>query len=80
MPYYLTELYTPKPAWISLGEDGRRDFFDTVGAAMPALSSLGIEPVALGKVDRDRPHSAPQAFSRSGAAPTKQRSTHLSPA
>ncbi len=62
MAHYLTELYTAKPAWLALSQKERQHFFAAVGSAMPALSALGVEPIALGKVDRSRLHSAAQTF------------------
>ena len=62
MAHYLAELYTPKPAWLALTETERQQFFAAIGAAMPALSALGVEALALGKVDRTKAHAAPQTF------------------
>ena len=62
MPHYLAELYTPKPAWLGLSAEERQRFFAAIGSAMPALSSLGVEALALGKVDQTKLHAAPQTF------------------
>lgn len=62
MAHYLAELYTPKPAWLDLTNDERQQFFAAISAAMPALSALGIEALALGKVDQTKLHAAPQTF------------------
>ena len=60
--HYLAELYTPKPAWLALTDTERQQFFAAIGAAMPALSALGVEALALGKVDQTKAHAAPQTF------------------
>jgi len=62
MAHYLAELYSPKPAWLALSQDERKQFFAAVSSAVPALSSLGVEPIALGKVDESKLHSASQTF------------------
>lgn len=62
MTHYLAELYTPKPAWLNLDENERQQFFAAIGSAIPALSALGVEALALGKVDQTNLHSAPQTF------------------
>lgn len=62
MAHYLAELYSPKPAWLALGPDGRRGFFETIGAGMGALSALGVEAVALGETDPAALHAPPQRF------------------
>jgi hypothetical protein len=62
MAYYLTELYTAKPAWRALSSEQRQEFFVSVGAGMPALMALGIEPVTMGKVDGSKLHAAEQTF------------------
>jgi hypothetical protein len=62
MAHYLTELYSAKPAWLALPAQERQQFFATIGAAMPALSALGVQAIALGKVDPSRLHCAPQSF------------------
>ncbi len=62
MAHYLAELYTPKPAWLNLAENERQQFFAGIGSAMPALSALGVEALALGKIDQTKLHSAPQTF------------------
>lgn len=62
MAHYLVELYSPKPAWLALGPEERKGFFDTVGAAMPGLFGLGVEPVALGEIDPGKLYSATQTF------------------
>jgi hypothetical protein len=41
MTHYLAELYSPKPAWLALDQNGRQQFFDAIGAGMGALSALG---------------------------------------
>lgn len=62
MAHYLAELYTPKSAWLDLSDDERQQFFAAIGSAMPALSGLGVEALALGKVDPTKLHAAPQTF------------------
>ncbi|MBN9054585.1 MAG: hypothetical protein BGO06_18350 [Shinella sp. 65-6] len=62
MAHYLAELYTPKQAWLDLPEEQRQRFFAGVGSSMPALAALGVEALALGKVDRSRLHSSEHAF------------------
>lgn len=62
MTHYLAELYTPKSAWLALTGTERQQFFAAIGAAMPALSALGVEALALGKVDQTKAHAAPQTF------------------
>ncbi|WP_225029103.1 DUF6616 family protein [Xinfangfangia pollutisoli] len=62
MPHFLAELYTPKPAWHALSDAQREAFFATIGSALPHLSSLGVEALALGKVDPGKLHSAAQTF------------------
>src|SRR5690606_19614492 len=51
MAHYLAELYSPKPAWLALDQNGRRQFFETIGAGMGALPALGVEANALGQAD-----------------------------
>lgn len=62
MAHYLTELYAAKPAWLALSPQERQQFFNAIGFAMPALSALGVEPLALGKVDQSKLHSATHPF------------------
>ena len=62
MAHYLVELYSPKPAWLALEPRQRKGFFEAVGAAMPALAGLGVEPVAFGETDRSKAHAATQEF------------------
>lgn len=62
MTHYLAELYNAKPAWLELGPEGRQRFFEAIGSAMPVLSGLGVEAIALGRVDPQKLHSAPQTF------------------
>ncbi|WP_026227892.1 DUF6616 family protein [Hoeflea sp. 108] len=62
MAHYLTELYTAKSTWLALSDEQRQQFFASVGAGMPALMDLGIEPVTMGKVDASKLHSAAQTF------------------
>lgn len=62
MAHYLAELYTPKPAWLDLSDAERQEFLAAIGSAMPTLASLGVEALALGKVDQTKPHAAPQTF------------------
>lgn len=62
MAHYLAELYTPKPAWLDLSDDQRQEFLAAIGSAMPALSTLGVEALALGRVDQTKLYSAPQTF------------------
>jgi hypothetical protein len=61
MTHYLTELYTPKPAWLALGQSERQQFFVAIGAGMQALGAMGIESIALGATDATI-HPAPQQF------------------
>lgn len=62
MSYYLTELYSAKPAWLALPDAARHAFFATIGEGMPPLMALGIEPIAMGKIDPSPLHSAPHQF------------------
>ena len=62
MSHYLAELYPPKPAWLDLSGAERQEFFAVIGTAIPALVSLGVEALALGKVDQSKLHCAPQTF------------------
>ncbi len=62
MSHYLAELYSPKPAWLNLDAEARRQFFDGIGAGMGPLMELGIEPLALGKVDAEMLHAPTQQF------------------
>lgn len=62
MAHYLAELYTPKQRWLDLSENERQQFFAGIGSAMPVLSALGIEALALGKVDRSKPHTSRHTF------------------
>lgn len=62
MAHYLAELYTPKQAWLNLTEAERQKFFMRIGAAMPALSELGVEALTLGKVDKSKLHSTHHTF------------------
>lgn len=62
MTHYLAELYTPKPAWLALAPEARQNFFAVIGSAMPQLSALGIEAIALGEIDGSKPHAASQMF------------------
>lgn len=60
--HYLVELYSPKPAWLGLSDAARQDFFLAIGAAMPTLSALGVEPLAFGRADQTKPHAAGQSY------------------
>lgn len=62
MAHYLAELYSPNPAWLALDPTSRDQFFERVGAGMAALSSHGIEAIALGEADGDKLYAAPQQF------------------
>lgn len=62
MTHYLAELYSPKPAWLALDQNGRQQFFDAIGAGMGALSALGVEAIALGETDAATLHAPSQTF------------------
>jgi len=62
MAQYLVELYSPKPAWLALDQNGRRQFFEAVSTGMEILSSLGVEPIALGETDVAALHAPSQKF------------------
>lgn len=62
MAHYLAELYSPKPAWLALDQDGRQQFFDGIGSGMAGLSALGIEAIALGEIDAKVLHAPSQTF------------------
>ncbi|MFV0333835.1 MAG: DUF6616 family protein [Tropicimonas sp.] len=62
MPHYLAETYSPKPAWQALGTAQKQAFFEQVGAGMPALLALGIEPLAFCATDGSKPHAGAEAF------------------
>ncbi|WP_457581295.1 DUF6616 family protein [Ensifer canadensis] len=62
MTHYLSELYTPKQAWLSLDAAARHRFFEAVGHGMAELSGLGVEPIAFGEVDAGKLHAASQSY------------------
>ena len=62
MTHYLAELYSPKPAWLALDRNGRRQFFEAIGSGMGALSALGVEAIALGEADPASLHAPSQKF------------------
>ncbi len=62
MTHYLVELYSPKPAWLALEPQQRKNFFEAVGAAMPALAGRGVEAVAFGEIDSGKAYAATQGF------------------
>lgn len=62
MPYFLAETYSPKPAWQALGPAQKQAFFTKIGAGMPALITLGIEPLAFCATDGTKPHGGAAAF------------------
>ncbi|MBT9247106.1 hypothetical protein KM031_13670 [Gemmobacter fulvus] len=61
MPHYLTELYSPKPAWLALSLAERQSYFASIAEGMGALSALGVEPIAFGETEPSI-HPAPQQF------------------
>ena len=62
MSFFLSELYSPKPSWLALSEDQRRQFFADVGAALSSLFELGVEVIAMGETDFKKTHAAPHTF------------------
>ncbi len=62
MPHYLAELYSPKQAWLNLTAAERQQFLEKVGAAMPALASLGVEAISLGQINKEKLHSSEHQF------------------
>ena len=49
--HYLAELYTPTPAWLSLSQTARQQFFEAIGTGMANLAPPRVEPIALGGTD-----------------------------
>ncbi|RDL50135.1 hypothetical protein BLJAPNOD_01252 [Ensifer sp. M14] len=62
MTHYLSELYTPKQAWLALDPAGRHRFFEAVGSGLADLSRVGVEPIAFGEVDAGTLRAAPHAY------------------
>lgn len=62
MPYYLAELYTPKPAWRALSAARKQELFERIGGGMPALLGLGVEPLAFCAADGGKPHAGTERF------------------
>ena len=62
MAHYLAELYSPKPTWLALDQNGRRRFFETVGAGMGPLTALGVEALAFGETEAETLHAPDQKF------------------
>lgn len=62
MTHMLVELYTPKPAWLSLDAGEREAFFAKVGQGMGAITALGIEPVAFGDAEPDVAYGTHRRF------------------
>lgn len=62
MPYYLSELYTPKQAWLSLDAAERHAFFEAVASGLSDLTKLGVEPLAFGETDTSTLHAAPYGY------------------
>lgn len=62
MAYYLTELYTPKPAWQALNMQSRQKFLANVQQGMSALAGMGIEAISFGAVDSSWQHASKHAF------------------
>lgn len=62
MPHYLSELYTPKQAWLSLDAAERQNFFEAVGSGLADLAELGVEPLAFGEVDAGTLRAAPYRY------------------
>ncbi|MGL4859244.1 MAG: DUF6616 family protein [Enterobacteriaceae bacterium] len=62
MAYYLTELYTVKPAWESLPSEQRQEYLQQIGAGLTQLLATGIEVLSMGEVERDHIYSASQQF------------------
>lgn len=51
MSHYLVELYSPNDAWKALPAEQREQFLSGIQAAMGALSSVGVEVLAMSDVD-----------------------------
>lgn len=62
MPHYLSELYTPRQAWLSLDAVERHSFFEAVGNGLADLAELGVEPLAFGEVDAAVLHAAAHRY------------------
>lgn len=62
MAHCLIELYSPKPAWLTLDRAARTRFFAAVETGMADLSGLGIEPIAFGETEAGTRHAAAQLF------------------
>lgn len=62
MTHYLAELYSPKPAWLTLHPEDRQRFFETIGAGMAKLSAIGVEALAFGETDGAIVHAPSQRF------------------
>lgn len=62
IPYYLTELYSPKDTWMALSKKEKESFFQTVGEGMAALLPLGITVITMGKVDQSKLYPTKETF------------------
>lgn len=60
--HYLTELYIPKPKWLTLDLSERRKFFEKIRDGMTALSNYGVEAIAFGKIESGDQNAAPYQF------------------
>jgi hypothetical protein len=60
--HYLAELYSPKPAWLTLDQPDRHRFFEKIGAGMGALSAIGVEAIMFGEAEAAVVHAPSQRF------------------
>ncbi|MFE8585861.1 DUF6616 family protein [Sphingomonas sp. NCPPB 2930] len=62
MTHHLTELYSPKPAWLALDQLDRQRFFEKIGAGMAALSVISVEAIAFSEAEAAVVHAPSHRF------------------
>jgi hypothetical protein len=60
--YLMIEAWTPKPAWLELGEQERAAYVAGVGEGVAALEAQGVTSLAWGLIDEASRGTAHTAF------------------
>jgi hypothetical protein len=77
MSHYLVELYSPNSAWKALPAEQRQQFLSGVEAATGALSSVGVEVLAMGDTDASIDQASEHRFLGIWRFPDQQASEAL---